>query len=114
MDTTTDGIALVSNDQSRFLNPPPELVARVTSFVNSETLIPVRLTCKVLEAFTFDRFASVNFEHIYCRVNTTRDFERMKNILGQSPQLSSRIRQLTLTTDALKMSAFAHYELREK
>lgn len=66
MDSTTNGVALVSNDQSRFLNLPPELVARVTSFVNSETLVPVRLTCKVLETFAFDRFATENFEHIYC------------------------------------------------
>ena len=90
------------HDSSRLLNLPPELVARVTNFVNSEALIPARLTCKVFEAYTFDRFATKHFEHIYCWVHTIGDFERLKNILLQSPRLSNRIRQLTLTTDALR------------
>jgi hypothetical protein len=107
MNANTDGATLSvsapsTDDSSKFLSLPPELVARVTRFVNSEALIPVRLTCKVLEHFTFDRFATENFEHIYCWVHTTTDFERLKNILRQSPHLGRRIRQLTLTTDALR------------
>jgi hypothetical protein len=91
-----------TDDSSKFLSLPPELVTRVTSFVNSEALIPVRLTCKTLEDITFNRFAKENFEHIYCWVHTIDDFVRLKNILQQSPRLGNRIRQLTLTTDVLR------------
>lgn len=107
MNANTDGaipsaIAPSIDNSSRFLSLPPELVARVTSFVNNEALIPVRLTFEVLEVFTFNRFATENFEHIYCWVHTIGDFVRLKNILQQSPRLGNRIRQLTLTTDVLR------------
>ena len=91
-----------SDDPFRLLDLPAELVGRITSFVNTEALIPVRLTCKALEAITFDRFAAENFGHIYCWVATTDDFKRLGEIVRQSPRLSSRIRQLTLSTDPLR------------
>lgn len=102
MDATTDGSTLPSNDQSKLLNLPPELVARATSFVSSETLISVRLTCKALDGITFDRFATENFGHVHCWVATVDDFKRLRDILHESPRLSSMIRQLTLTTDGLR------------
>lgn len=93
---------LVNVNPFRLLDLPPELVDRVTTFVNSETMLPVRLACKVLEGITFDRFATENFEHVYCWVPTTVDFRRLREILDESPRLSSRIRRLTLTADILK------------
>jgi hypothetical protein len=110
MDADTSGAILSatapstldSDDQSMFLSLPPELVARITSFVDSEALVPVRLTCKTLEDSTFHQFATENFEHIYCWVHTLKDFERLKDILRHSPRLSGRIRQFTLTTEALR------------
>jgi hypothetical protein len=90
------------NDTFRLLDLPPELVARTTSFVNSEGVIATRLACKALEAITFERFAIENFEHMYCWIRTNQDFDRLKDILGLSPRLSSKIRQLTLTADVLR------------
>jgi hypothetical protein len=85
----------------RLLDLPVEVVARVIESVNNETLVSVRLTCKALEDITFDRFADENFAHIYCWVVTVDDFKRLKDILYESPRLSSKIKQLTLTTHAL-------------
>lgn len=101
----TSSIAILSStayaDQFRLLDLPVEVVARVIEFINSETLLSVRLTCKALEDITFDRFADENFAHIYCWVVTVDDFKRLKDILHESSRLSSKIKQLTLTTDAL-------------
>lgn len=96
MDADTNGASpsvtapaiLIDDDQSRLLNLPPELVARVTRFVSSETIITVRLTCKVLEAITFHRFATENFGHVYCWIGTRHDFKRLKDILRQSPRVN--------------------------
>jgi hypothetical protein len=102
-----DSIPRSTNDKPfRLLDLPPELVARMTSFVNSEGLIATRLTCKALEAITFERFAAENFEHIYCFIQTNQDFGRLKDIIRLSPRLSSRIRQLTLTGDILRGRPF--------
>jgi hypothetical protein len=91
-----------TDEPFRLLDLQPELVGRVASFVNGEALIAVRLTCKALETITFDRFAAENFGHVYCWIATGHDFRRLKDIIRQSPRLSSRIRQLTLTTDVLR------------
>lgn len=105
-DHATSRIAIQSHTTDvspfRLLDLPVEVVARVTSFASSETLIPVRLACKALEDITFDRFATENFSHVYCWVAIVDDFKRLGEILQQSPRLSSRMRQLTLTTNALK------------
>lgn len=109
MNADTNGVSLsvttpsnsIEDDQSRLLELPTELVARITSFVSTETIVTVRLTCKVLEAITFHRFATENFTNVYCWIGTGHDFKRLKDILHQSPRLSSKIRQVTLTTDPL-------------
>lgn len=109
MNADTNGVSLsvttpsnsIEDDQSRLLELPIELVARITSFVSTETIVTVRLTCKVLEAITFHRFATENFTNVYCWIGTGHDFKRLKDILHQSPRLSSKIRQVTLTTDPL-------------
>jgi hypothetical protein len=93
---------LTDADPFRLLDLPVEVVARVTSFVDSEALIPIRLTCKALEDISFNRFAAEYFAHVYCWVATAHDFKRLKDIFQQSPRLSSKIRRLTLTTNALK------------
>lgn len=86
----------------RLLDLPVEVVARVISFVNSEAFVLVRLTCKALEDISFNHFAAETFAHIYCWVATAHDFQRLKDVLQQSPRLSSKKRRLTLTTNALK------------
>lgn len=77
-DHMTSSIAIPSHtadaDPFRLLDLPVEVVARVTDFVNSETLISVRLTCKALQDITFDRFADENFAHVCCWVVTVDDF----------------------------------------
>jgi hypothetical protein len=96
-----------SDGPFRLLDLPPELVARITGFVNSEGLIATRRACRAIEAITFERFAAENFEHIYCWIRTNQDFDRLKDIIRLSPRLSSRIRQLTLTADVLRGEPFS-------
>lgn len=91
-----------NNAVLRLLDLPPELVARITSFVNDEVLIMLRLACKTLEAITFERFVTEHFETVYCWILDNTDFRRLHDILQHSPRLSSRIRQIVLTADVLK------------
>jgi hypothetical protein len=86
------------NDTFRLLDLPPELVARIASFVNAETLIQVRLACKILQSITFDQFAKY-FEERYCSISTTEDFIRLWQL---TPRLANRMRKLILTSDVLK------------
>lgn len=86
----------------RLLDLPIELVDRITSYINSEALITVRRTCKALDAITFDRFATENFERVYCWIPTNTDFARLKDTLQRSPRLRGRIRHLKFTTDVLR------------
>lgn len=95
-------LILTDADPFRLLDLPVKVMTRVISFVYREALVPVRLTCEALEDISFNRFAAENFAHIYCWVAKSHDFTRLKDILNQYPRLSSRIRQLKLTTDALK------------
>ena len=76
---------------------PPELICRVMSFLDTEMLPTIRLTCKDLENATFDRFAEAHFAHIYCWVFRPASFHRLKDILQNSPTLRDRIRRVTLT-----------------
>ena len=57
---TSDG------EPSRLLALPLELLQRITDNVSDETLTTFRLTCKAIEAATFDRFAKTVFEERYC------------------------------------------------
>lgn len=95
----------VSNDLSEqsttsrpaILKLPPELICRVSTFLDKEMLPAIRLTCKALEDATFDRFVEAHFAHIYCWVFTPTAFHRLKDILQNSPTLQTRIRRVTLT-----------------
>lgn len=53
-------------EPSHLLALPVELLQRITDKVSNETLTTFRLTCKVIEAATFDRFAKTFFEERYC------------------------------------------------
>jgi hypothetical protein len=90
------------NGTSQSLDLPPELLARTTSFVNAETLIQVRLACKILQSITFDQFAIEYFEERYCGISTTEDFIRLWQLLRIMPRLANRMRKLILTNDVLK------------
>lgn len=90
------------NEMLGLLDLPPELVARIASFVNDEVLITLRLACKTLEAITFERFATEHCETVYCWIVENTDFRRLRDILQHSPRLSSRIRRITFTADVLK------------
>lgn len=89
--------SLTNSHSFRLLDLPPELVERIASFAGRESLMPLRSSCKALEAITFDRFATEYFEHIYCWAACTSDFRSLKQILYHSPRISSRIRHLTVT-----------------
>jgi hypothetical protein len=73
---TTMSSGMPKSHPFRLLNLPPELVVRITEFLGGEPLPPLRLTCKSLEAITFERFATGNFKH------STKDFKRLQTTQG--------------------------------
>jgi hypothetical protein len=87
------------NDMNRIgiQSLPIELVVRALSFLDTEMLPTVRLTCKTLDSIVFDRFAKTHFAHVYCWVCRPASFHRLKDILQNSPTLRNRIRRVTLT-----------------
>jgi hypothetical protein len=105
IDAADTGAAVPSSstddDTFRLLDLPPELVVRITSFNNAETMIPVRRACKALQSLTFDQFATEYFEEWECWTATAADFTRLSQIL-QIPRIAGRIRKLILTTNPLR------------
>ena len=89
-------------DGFRLLDLPTDLLHRILSLLQTETLTTVRRTCKALDAVTFDRFADAHFAHIYCWIYTPDALERLKDILQNAPRLRERIRQVTLTDSYLE------------
>ena len=81
---------------------PPELTCHLLSYLDTEMLPSIRLTCKALEDVTFDRFVEAHFAHIYCWVFKPTAFNRLKDILQNSPTLRARIKQVTLTDNAFE------------
>lgn len=70
---------------------------RALSYLDTEMLPAVRLTCKTLDSIVFDRFAETHFAHIYCCVSKPAAFHRLKDILQNSQVLRARIKHVTLT-----------------
>jgi hypothetical protein len=105
IDAADTGAAVPSSstddDTFRLLDLPPELVVRITSFNNAETMIPVHRACKALQSLTFDQFATEYFEEWECWTATAADFTRLSQIL-QIPRIAGRIRKLILTTNPLR------------
>lgn len=108
MATDTSGDVSESGIMSRpaILAMPSELIRRVTSFLDTEMLPAIRLTCKAFEDATFDRFADIHFAHLYCCIFQPTAFHRLKDILQNSPTLKTRIRRVTLADNALENQQF--------
>lgn len=85
--------------QSLLLSLPPELLSIIATGLKGEHLTSFRLTCRELEAASFDHFIAC-----YCTKRTGYIFSRdrwtqLRDQFAQSPRLASKIRQLVLTAD---------------
>lgn len=89
------------------LTLPPELTIRVLSFLDTEMLPTIRLTCRALEDASFDLFVEAHFAHIYCWIFKPQAFRRLKDIVQNSPTLRARIRRVTLTDNAIEDQPFS-------
>lgn len=94
---------------------PEEVVDYALSFLDTEMLPSVRLTCKTLEAITFNRFAEAHFAHVYCWVAKPKAFRCLEDTLQNSPALKTRIRRVTLTDNPYEdLPESALHIVREK
>lgn len=101
-------------NRPRIQSLPVEVAHRALSFLDTEMLPAVRLTCKTLEAITFNRFAEAHFAHVYCWVGKPKAFRRLKDILQNSPALKTRTRRLTLTDSPFEELDSALHVMREQ
>lgn len=94
---------------SRLLALPLELLQRITDNVSDETLTTFRLTCKAIEAATFDRFAKTFFEERYCCIYDMPRWTLLEDIA--SSRVCDRIRRVIFTTNVLAPARYEHLQL---
>lgn len=86
-------------DESGLLALPMELLIRITTFLNSVILTSLRLTCKTLEAATFDQFAAHYCTNRHCFVLSADRWTLLRSQFVQCPRLTRKVKQITLTID---------------
>lgn len=91
---------------------PVELLQRVTDNLGDETLTTFRLTCKAIEAATFDQFAKIFFEERYYYIYEKPRWTLLNNIV--SSRLADRIRKVVFTTKVLAPACFKQLQLAPK
>lgn len=95
----TDNIANIANGddrKSRLLALPIELLHWITDYLHDESLSSLRLSCRAIEAATFDQFATRFFDQRYCFIYHKPRWDLLRNILAS--RLAGRIRKVTFTT----------------
>lgn len=92
---------MTTNEESRLLALPLELLTRVTDCLNDESLPTLRLTCKALEASTFDRFTDT-FAYTSCCIFYEERWRSLRRFLYGSDRLVQRLRSITFTTNPLE------------
>jgi hypothetical protein len=88
------------SDQSFLLALPMELLDRIAIELEDDhdAVLSTRLTCKTLEAATFDRFAEKSFRsREYC-VLYKRSLLRLQDLLNSSSRLAASMRCITFTS----------------
>ena len=93
-------MATSHSDESLLLALPMELIDRIAIHLDDDhdAMFNARLTCKTLEAATFDRFAQQFFTaHGYCITNK-RSLLRLQDLLASSSRLMARMRYITFTS----------------
>ena len=91
---------------------PIELLQRVTDNLSDETLTTFRLTCKAIEATTFDTFAKIYFEERYCCIYEKPRWTLLREIIFSS--IGDRVRRVIFTTHALAPAQPEHLQLAPK
>lgn len=90
-----------TQDGSKLLNLPMELLQKVSELSSSETLITFRLTCKTLDLASFDQFAAAYFEKRTCHILSASGWSKFEKRLHDFPRLANKIQRVNLTTDIL-------------
>jgi len=96
-------------EPSRLLALPVELLQRITDNVSDEALTTFRLTCKTIEAATFDHFAKVFFEERYCCIYDKPRWTLLRDVV--SSRMGDRICRVVFTTDILAPTTWDHLQL---
>ena len=96
-------------ESSPLLALPIELLQRISGELTDETLTTFRLTCKTVEAVTFDRFAEIFFEERYCCIYHKPRWTLLKDVV--SSRMGDRIRRVIFTTDSLAPAQIEHLQL---
>lgn len=99
---TTATAPTTTSDNSALLGMPVELVQRIAAYLPEESLIPVRLTCKTLDATTFDLFVAAYVANQTCWIYGQQRWERLDSMLASSSRLAKRIESVALTVDFLE------------
>ena len=87
------------SEPSHLLALTVELLQRITKYVSDKTLTTFRLTCKAIEAATFDHFAKVFFEERYCYKYEKPRWILLDNIIHS--KMADRVRKVVFTTRIL-------------
>ncbi|KAK5131657.1 hypothetical protein LTR08_000784 [Meristemomyces frigidus] len=83
-------------DKAHISTLPMELLAHVTSYINSTDLPPLRMTCRALEAAVFDAFATEYLHCLRCLVTDPARVQRILTIISV-PRLARKVRRVSLT-----------------
>jgi len=98
-----------TNKASALLTLPVELVTRIVDSLEAESLLMLRLTCKVLEDSTYDRFTKIYFEQRFCCVYYEPRWLLLRDII--SSRLASRVRGVTFTPRPLESKTYKDLQI---
>lgn len=84
-----------SSQDAFLLQLPLELLQRIIDLLSDETTIMLRLSCKVLQATTFDVFARVHFTKRKICIADKARWTQLSSILDSC--LATRLKKLTFT-----------------
>ena len=101
---------MATNGQaSPLLALPVELIGRIADSLTPESLLMLRLTCKILEHSTYDLFAKTFFEQRFCCIYYEPRWLLLNNVL--SSRLGSRLREVTFTERPLEFKRYTDVQL---
>lgn len=98
-----------SDNTPALLALPVELVGRIADSLEPESLLMLRLTCKVLEHTTYDLFAKTFFERRFCCIYYEPRWLLMDHVI--SSRLGTRVREVTFTIEPLESKRYKDLQL---
>jgi hypothetical protein len=88
-----------------------ELLQNISGTLEAESLTSLHLTCKTLEAVTFDQFTEHYCTERECFILSAVSWAKLQIQFRQSPSLISKIKFLRLATDIYGASSFSTLQL---